>query len=56
MTGGRTVGHPRKLAYPCRNPHELPIHGQEDAAMLTTTIIFAVLVALWGRLGTARPG
>lgn len=26
------------------------------AAMLTITIIFAVLVALWGRLGTPRPG
>ncbi len=26
------------------------------AAMLTITIIFAVLVALWGRLGTSRPG
>jgi len=24
--------------------------------MVTITIIFAVLVALWGRLGLARPG
>jgi hypothetical protein len=29
---------------------------QEPWAMLTITIIFALLVALWGRLGAARAG
>ena len=38
---------------PCRNGRDLPIHGQENLAMLTITIIFALLVALWGRLGVA---
>jgi hypothetical protein len=36
-----------------RNGFELPIQGQENLAMLTITIIFALLVALWGRLGGA---
>jgi hypothetical protein len=34
----------------------MPIHGRETAAMLTITIIFAMLVALWGRFGATRPG
>ena len=29
---------------------------EDTAAMLTTTIVFAVLVALWGHVGTTRPG
>jgi len=36
---------------PCRNGRELPIQGQENLAMITITIIFALLVALWGRIG-----
>jgi hypothetical protein len=38
---------------PYRNGCELPIQGQETLAILTITIIFALLVALWGRLGGA---
>jgi hypothetical protein len=38
---------------PYRNGSELPIQGQENLAILTITIIFALLVALWGRLGGA---
>lgn len=41
---------------PCRNGRKLPIQGQENTVMLTITIIFALLVALWGRVGIARPG
>lgn len=40
---------------PCRNARELPIQGQENLAVLTITIIFALLVALWGRIGLVRP-
>jgi hypothetical protein len=34
----------------------VPIRGQENLTMLTITIIFALLVALWGRLGAMRAG
>jgi hypothetical protein len=34
----------------------VPIRGQENLIMLTITIIFALLVALWGRLGAMRAG
>jgi len=30
--------------------------AKRNLAMLTITIIFALLVALWGRIGLARPG
>jgi hypothetical protein len=43
-------------ARPYRNGRKLPIQGQENLAMLTITIIFALLVALWGRLGSVRSG
>ncbi|MEA2221973.1 MAG: hypothetical protein QOH83_349 [Solirubrobacteraceae bacterium] len=34
----------------------MPIRGQENLTMLTITIIFALLVALWGRIGAIRAG
>jgi hypothetical protein len=34
----------------------VPIRGQENLTMLTITIIFALLVALWGRIGAMRAG
>jgi hypothetical protein len=34
----------------------VPIRGQENLIMLTITIIFALLVALWGRIGAIRAG
>jgi hypothetical protein len=34
----------------------VPIRGQEKLTMLTITIIFALLVALWGRIGAMRAG
>jgi hypothetical protein len=34
----------------------VPIRGQENLTMLTITIIFALLVALWGRIGAIRAG
>jgi hypothetical protein len=34
----------------------VPIRGQENLTMLTITIIFALLVAIWGRIGAMRAG
>jgi len=39
-----------------RNARDLPITTRRPLVMLTITIIFALLVALWGRFGNVRAG
>jgi hypothetical protein len=39
-----------------RKGRELPIRTRRTLVMLTITIIFALLVALWGRFGNVRAG
>jgi hypothetical protein len=51
--GGRLIADTCAAAY--RNGRKLPIRAR-DLPMLTITIIFALLVAVWGRLGLARSG
>jgi hypothetical protein len=34
----------------------MPIHGTHTSPMLTISIIFALLVLLWGRVGAVRAG
>jgi hypothetical protein len=43
-------------AQPYRNARDLPITARRPLVMLTITIIFALLVALWGRFGNVRAG
>lgn len=53
-TRGVALGRLRSPGADASSPRPaLPIHGPErTTAMLTTTIIFTVLVAAWGRWGT----
>jgi hypothetical protein len=49
-----TTGCCDKRGY--RKGRELPITTRRSLVMLTITIIFALLVALWGRFGNVRAG
>ena len=56
MTLASPPGHPRAPANRGGDSHlgigrELPIQGPRTLAMLTISIIFALLVLLWGRIG-----
>jgi hypothetical protein len=47
---------PRDKRATYRNARDLPITTRRPLVMLTITIIFALLVALWGRFGNVRAG
>jgi hypothetical protein len=55
-TPGRMPTGPRDKRATYRNARDLPITTRRPLVMLTITIIFALLVALWGRFGNVRAG